>query len=221
MPHRLDLQWKRPWIVEQLERVVRPPSVHERQVAEMFDAMADGVSSRSRSRVLATLWDRLVPHCLRVLDLEMPFTAEQIKAAFRRQVKKRHPYQGGSDAAFIELMQARAEALALLAKSGTSITRLPRPNLSRRRGADLNREVRHAHGTRQHRTVLIQRARRECLDSNDGSPPARANRPNVKIHDLRIAPSLERAPDGRPCEDRPREEPWIRSSARRRSRRPW
>jgi hypothetical protein len=54
-----------------------------------------------------------VPACLTLLDLSVPCTMAEVKAAYRKQVKQFHPDQGGSHEEFLALQAAYEEALRL------------------------------------------------------------------------------------------------------------
>lgn len=55
-----------------------------------------------------------VPACLAVLGLDEAATPDDVRAAYRRLSKERHPDAGGTEAAFVELQQAYEQALQLV-----------------------------------------------------------------------------------------------------------
>lgn len=58
----------------------------------------------------------ITPRCLIALDLTMPCTAEQVKAAYRAKVKVLHPDAGGDRAKFLLLQRFFDESLDYLAR---------------------------------------------------------------------------------------------------------
>ena len=54
------------------------------------------------------------PACIKALGLTLPCTVKQVKAAYRRLAKQRHPDLGGSQARFIRLQRNYEAALKLI-----------------------------------------------------------------------------------------------------------
>lgn len=57
-----------------------------------------------------------LPPCLQTLGLDMPFTEEQLLAAYRERVKHLHPDRGGDRDEFLQLQKHFEEARSLLAE---------------------------------------------------------------------------------------------------------
>ena len=61
--------------------------------------------------------DPVTPPCLRVFELDLRASLDELKAAFRRQVRATHPdLAGGSAEAFMRVSDAYSEAARLLAR---------------------------------------------------------------------------------------------------------
>jgi len=54
------------------------------------------------------------PHCILVLGLTMPCTADDVLAAYRRKVKKLHPDLGGSRREFLRLQAHFEQAMSVV-----------------------------------------------------------------------------------------------------------
>jgi len=57
---------------------------------------------------------RDTPRCLQALGLRLPCTAEEVLAAYRRQVKLTHPDRGGNRRDFLKLQQHFEQAMGLV-----------------------------------------------------------------------------------------------------------
>jgi hypothetical protein len=58
---------------------------------------------------------RQTPRCILALGLTMPCTADDIRAAYRRKVKRLHPDRGGDRRQFLRLQAHFEQALAVVA----------------------------------------------------------------------------------------------------------
>jgi len=59
---------------------------------------------------------RQTPRCILALGLTMPCTADDVRAAYRRKVKRLHPDRGGDRRQFLRLQAHFEEALAFVAE---------------------------------------------------------------------------------------------------------
>jgi hypothetical protein len=66
----------------------------------------------------------VVPACLEAFGLRLPCTEDELKAAYREQVKQMHPDRGGDRRRFLKLQQHFEESLALVRETDTPSERL-------------------------------------------------------------------------------------------------
>lgn len=59
---------------------------------------------------------RQTPRCILALGLTLPCTADEVRAAYRRKVKRLHPDRGGDRRQFLRLQAHFEEALAVVAE---------------------------------------------------------------------------------------------------------